>query len=149
MRERSPGVWELIVEAGRDPVTGKRRQISRVFRGSVREAKKARAELLTDVGRGRHNGTKTTVDDLFHEWVQELERKGRSPNTIHNYVKVYHHDIAHQRRGLKPRTVYQIHATMSSMLRFLACWVVHGPDGLVVIPARYTTRVSTSIKNST
>ena len=93
MREPSPGVWEPIVEAGRDPVTGKRRQISRVFRGSVREAKKARAELLTDVGRGRHNGTKTTVDDLFHEWVQELERKGRSPNTIHNYVKVYHHDI--------------------------------------------------------
>jgi hypothetical protein len=26
MRERSPGVWELIVENGRDPVTGKRRQ---------------------------------------------------------------------------------------------------------------------------
>ena len=23
MRERAPGVWEVIVEAGRDPVTGK------------------------------------------------------------------------------------------------------------------------------
>lgn len=34
MRERSPGVWELIVEAGRDPVTGKRRQASRIFRGN-------------------------------------------------------------------------------------------------------------------
>lgn len=33
MRERSPGVWELIVEAGRDPVSGKRRQLSRVFKG--------------------------------------------------------------------------------------------------------------------
>jgi len=35
MRERSPGVWELIVEAGHDPVTGKRRQASRIFRGTA------------------------------------------------------------------------------------------------------------------
>jgi hypothetical protein len=36
-------VWELIVENGRDPVTGKRRQISRVLRGNLRDAKKARS----------------------------------------------------------------------------------------------------------
>ena len=144
MRERSPGVWELIAEAGRDPVTGKRRQVSRVFRGNLRDAKQARAELLTEIGRGRHNGTRTNVEDLFHAWVQELERKGRSPNTVHNYKKVYRHDIAatlggvavskvttkmltdlygaHQRRGVKARTVYQIHATMSSMLTQACRW---------------------------
>jgi len=144
MRERSPGVWELIAEAGRDPVTGKRRQVSRVFRGNLRDAKKARAELVTELGRGRHTGSRATVDDLFSEWVKELERKGRSPNTIHNYVKVYRHDIAatlgkvavskvttkmltdlygaHQRRGLRARTVYQIHATMSSMLTQACRW---------------------------
>ncbi|MGD9750812.1 MAG: tyrosine-type recombinase/integrase [Acidimicrobiia bacterium] len=144
MRERSPGVWELIVQAGRDPVSGRRRQISRVFHGTQREAKKARAELLTEVGRGRHSGTRSTVDELFHEWIRELERKGRSPNTIRNYARVYHHDIeatlgntavskvttkmltdlygAHQRRGVKPRTVYQIHATMSSMLTQACRW---------------------------
>lgn len=38
MRERSPGTWELIVESGRDPVTGKRRQVSRIFRGTMRDA---------------------------------------------------------------------------------------------------------------
>ena len=129
MRERSPGVWQLILEAGGDPVTGKRRQISRTFHGNLRDAKKARAELLTEVGRGRHAGTRTTVDDLFHEWIKELERKGRSPNTIHNYAKVYRHDIAatlgtvpvskvttkmltdlygaHQRRGVKPPIQYR------------------------------------------
>ena len=76
MRERSPGVWELIVEAGRDPVTGRRRQVSQTFRGNARDAKKARAALLADVGRGRHTGTVTTVDQLFVEWLHELERKG-------------------------------------------------------------------------
>ncbi len=90
MRERSPGKWELIVEAPRDPVSGKRRQISRIFEGTLRDAKKARAE----VSRGRHTGSGATLDDLCEAWLVELERKGRSPNTIHNYRKTYQHDIA-------------------------------------------------------
>ena len=76
MRERSPGVWELVVEAGRDPVTGKRRQVSRVFRGNLREAKKARAELLVEVAKGRHTGSRATLDDLFADWIVELRAQG-------------------------------------------------------------------------
>jgi integrase len=137
MREKAPDVWELVVEAGRDVVTGRRRQVSRVFRGSLRDAKKARAELLVEVGKGRHNGSRATVEDLFNEWIVELERKGRSPNTIRGYENNYRRNIAptlgsvqvtkvtmkmltdlygaHQRRGLSPRSVYQIHACCSSM----------------------------------
>jgi integrase len=144
MRERSPGVWELIVESGRDPVTGKRRQTSRTFRGNLRDATKARSQLLAESTRGRHSGTRLTVDELFHQWIAELERKGRSPSTIHNYDKTYRRNIAptlgsrpvrkittkiltdlygeHQRRGLAPRTVYQIHATMSSMMTQACRW---------------------------
>src|SRR4051794_19773816 len=144
MRERAPGVWELIVEAGRDPVSGKRRQASRVFRGNLREAKKARAELLVDVAKGRHTGVRATLDDLFADWIVELVRKGRSPNTVHGYELVYHRNIqptlgtmqvtkvttktltdlygAHQRRGLAPRSVYQIHACLSSMFTQACRW---------------------------
>jgi Phage integrase, N-terminal SAM-like domain len=93
MRERSPGVWELIVEAGRDPLTGKRRQVSRVFRGNLRDANKARAALLVDVGKGRHTGAQATLDDLFAEWIVELRRKGRSPNTVRGYELVYERNI--------------------------------------------------------
>ncbi|MGZ4681791.1 MAG: hypothetical protein ACXWB2_15550 [Acidimicrobiales bacterium] len=66
-----------------------------MFRGNLRDAKKARAALLVEVGQGRHTGTKATVDQLFADWILELERKGRSPNTIHNYQKTY-------RRGGRP-----------------------------------------------
>ena len=53
--------WELIVEAGRDPVTGRKTAgESRVFHGTLRDAKKARAELLVEVGKGRHTGTAAT-----------------------------------------------------------------------------------------
>lgn len=144
MRERSPGVWELIVEAGHDPVTGKRRQASRIFRGTLPEAKKARAALLVEASKGRHTGTGATVEHLFHEWIIELERKGRSPNTIHGYKKSYERNIratlgsksvskvstkmltdlygAHQARGLAPATVYQIHACLSSMFTQACRW---------------------------
>jgi integrase len=144
MREKQPEVWELVVQAGIDPVTGKRRQVSRTFRGTMRDAKKARALLLTEVEKGRHTGTAATVDQLFADFLVELERKGRSPNTIHAYQRTYNRNIkatlgnvpvtkvttkmltdlygAHQRRGLKPRSVYQIHATLSSMFTQACRW---------------------------
>jgi integrase len=144
MRERAPGAWELIVEAGRDPVTGRRRQVSRMFYGSVREAKKARAELLVEVGKGRHTGTAATVGHLYAEWIVELRRKGRSPNTVYGYELVYNRNIrptlgnvavskvnskmltdlygAHQGRGLSARSVHQIHACLSSMFTQACRW---------------------------
>lgn len=76
MRERSPDVWELIVEAGRDPVTGRRRQVSRTFRGSMRDAKKARAELLVEATKGRHSGSKAKLDDLYADWILDLSHPG-------------------------------------------------------------------------
>ena len=144
MRERAPGTWELIVEAGRDPVTGRSRQVSRTFHGTLREAKKARAELLVEVGKGRHTGTAATVDQLYADWVTELRRKGRSPNTVYGYELVYKRNIrptlgkvpvtkvntkmltdlygAHQGRGLAARSVHQIHACLSSMFTQACRW---------------------------
>lgn len=93
IKSRKPGEWELVVEAGRDPVTGKRLRVSRIFRGNLREAKKARAVLLVEVGQGRHDGTRATVEELCQEWLVELVRKGRSPNTVANYRRHYEHDV--------------------------------------------------------
>jgi integrase len=144
MRERSAGVWELIVPAGLDPVTGRRRQVSRIFRGNLREARQARAELLTEVSKGRHAGTAATVEQLYGDWIVELRRKGRSPNTVYGYERVYERNIrptlggvavrkvttkmltdlygAHQARGLAARSVYQIHACASSMFTQACRW---------------------------
>lgn len=144
MRERAPDVWELIVETGRDPVTGRRRQVSRTFRGNLSSAKKERARLLTEAGKGRHDGTNANVGELFDEWILELTRKGRSPNTVDGYQRTYHRNIeptmaskrvtkvttkdltdlyrAHQARGLGPRSVYQIHAVLSSMFTQACRW---------------------------
>ena len=145
MRERSPGVWELIVEGGRDPVTGKRRQVSRVFRGNLRDAKKARAELLVEVGKGRHTGTGATR----RRPLRGVDRRAapQGPVAEHDQglrvgVPAQHPGVAsastpvrkvttkmltdlygaHQKRGLSPRSVYQIHACLSSMFTQACKW---------------------------
>ena len=46
-----------------------------ITRASVREAKKARAALLVEASKGRHEGTNASLDDLFGDWVVELKRK--------------------------------------------------------------------------
>ena len=109
-----------MVQAGRDPLTGKARQVSRTFRSNLHDAKAARAELIVELTKGRHAGSQATMDDLFADWIVELQRKGRSPNTVDSYEKVYPRNIqptfgakqvtkvtmltdlygAHQRRGL-------------------------------------------------
>ncbi len=84
----------MYVDAGRDPVTGKRRRVSRTFHGNLRDAKRARTKLLAEVSEGHHTGTRATVDQLHKAWLTELERKGRSPNTIDNYAKTYRRDVS-------------------------------------------------------
>ena len=144
VREVAPGVFELKVSTGKDPLTGRYRQVARRFRGTLRQAKTARAKLLVEVSEGRHVGARATVDDLFAEWLKELERKDRSPRTIDEYARRYRHDIqqalgstqvskvttkmltdlygAHQRRGAAPGSVRKIHATISSMMSQACRW---------------------------
>src|SRR5437763_1056674 len=84
-RQREPGVWELRVYAGVDPHTGKKRWISRTFRGGTREASKALAALATEIDGGDHRHDARTVNELFDAWLVHLEARGRAPATPHGY----------------------------------------------------------------
>jgi hypothetical protein len=60
----------VIVYAGRDPITGRKRQISRNVRGTKREAQAVRARLLVEVDEGRHITTGATFGDLVEQWFR-------------------------------------------------------------------------------
>ena len=49
--KRAPDYWELRVYSGRDPLTDKRRYVSRSFRGGKRDANNALAQLVAEVDR--------------------------------------------------------------------------------------------------
>jgi integrase len=71
----------VIVSGGRDPVTGKRRHVSRTVAGSKREAEAVLSQLLVDVGRGRHIGADVSVNELLDRWLAMAE-PDLSPSTV-------------------------------------------------------------------
>ena len=84
MWQRRPGVWEVRLEAGRDPVTGRRLQISRSVTGTKRDAQKALNELAVEADKGRYLGTATTFRQLSEQWLAFVGAD-LSPTTIRTY----------------------------------------------------------------
>ena len=141
--KREPDYWELRVYAGRDPVTKKRRYVSRAFRGGKREANNALAQLVAEVDR---EGIRTdaTINRLLNAHIDHLATRGRQQRTIDGYrtiaraiakdplgelplkkVTVKAIDDFYDRlvkRGLSPATVQRYHALMGAAYQQGMAW---------------------------
>ena len=73
--------WELVAYAGRDALTGRKRYVTRTFKGSKREAEAAVARLVTEVDDGAHRTASGTVGELLERWF-EVASPGWSPVTV-------------------------------------------------------------------
>lgn len=92
-RELRPGVWELRVSLGKDPATGKWKQLSKTFRGGSRAADAALRDLVDERVPARSDGVGATFGQLLDEWLDETERLDLSPTTIRNYKSQVEHTI--------------------------------------------------------
>jgi hypothetical protein len=70
MRERRKDYWELTVDAGRDPATGRRRRVVRTLRGTKRQAQRALNELLVLVDGGQTTASSATLAQLLRGWLE-------------------------------------------------------------------------------
>jgi integrase len=84
--------WELRVYVGRDPTTGRKKYLTRTFRGGKRAAEQELAKLVVEVGGGGHSSQDTTVSDLIDQWL-ELITPERSPTTARGYRWIVDHYI--------------------------------------------------------
>jgi integrase len=90
IRKRREGL-QVQVYAGRDPLTGRKRWVSRQVPGQTkaayRQAKKVEAELLEQVDRGEQRGSRTrTVGELVERWFTWRQQvRPISPVTVANY----------------------------------------------------------------
>jgi integrase len=143
-RKRREGVWELRVYVGRDPVTGKDRQVSRTFHGGSREADQALRELVEKYGGSPADGFGITFGKLLDRWLEECERMELSPTTMRTYraqikqtirpnlgkvllsrLTPKHLDDLYGRMktdGLSPKTIRNHHAIISSALHQAVRW---------------------------
>ena len=130
---RGEDYWELEVPAGRDPVTGRRRRVTRTSRGTKRDAERWATSVVSEVDRGRGGGSTATVGELLDRWL-ELGGRHLSPTTRRRYLGLIERhiepalgsvalrrlDASHLDgldnglldKSLAPATVRQVHAVL-------------------------------------
>jgi len=130
--------------AGRDPVTGRNRQLSKTVRGSKTQARQRLNALVAEAQAGRYDGTSSTFGDLVTKWLT-LTEKDHSPTTFRTYrnllknhilpglgdrpvnsIRTIDLDQLYQgltsRAGLAPASVRQIHAIIRRAFRQAVMW---------------------------
>ena len=143
-RQKKKGVWEVRVYVGRDPVTGKPRQISKTVRGGARDADAVIRDLIDKQVPARSDGIGVTVSQLLDKWLDECSRLDLSPTTIRTYTSQIDKTIrprlgavqltrltaknlddlyaAMKAQGSSPKTIRNYHAIMSSALHQAERW---------------------------
>lgn len=144
MRERRPGVWELIVQLPRDSSAGRHRQLSRTVHGTKREAQRALAALVTEVSAGKVNASGTTVTALLERWAAQVEGD-LSPTTMREYRRLIakrigpdlgklalrqitaqrldaYYAVLGKEHGLSAATIRHVHAVLSGALGQAVRW---------------------------
>ena len=84
-RKKREGVWEIRAYIGRDPVSGKPRQVSKTVHGGARAADNALRDLVEKQAPSRTDGVGTTVSQLLDRWLEECDRLDLSPTTMRTY----------------------------------------------------------------
>jgi integrase len=87
-------VWELRVHAGRNPVTGKPRYVSRTVKGTADIADEKMAELVDEVTGDEHDGDDITFGELLDRWLNHATIiKDLSPTTVREYKRLIEKNI--------------------------------------------------------
>jgi hypothetical protein len=86
---RGGASWTVIFDLGADPVTGKRRQLSRAVKGPKREAEALLVQLLheRDSGVERPSG-KLTVAVFLEKWLRDYVKVNCAPKTYVTYCQI-------------------------------------------------------------
>jgi integrase len=84
IRQRG-NAWQVIVHAGRDPITGKRRNLTGTAR-TKREAQALRAQLVNQANEGRRPPTDATLAQLLERWFEMADLAWSTRVTYRGYL---------------------------------------------------------------
>ena len=118
MTQRRPGVWELVLNLGRD-TRGIRRRRTETFHGNKTQAQRRLRELVADFERGVRPAESIRLADWLARYLDEHIRPNRSVATAERYegiIRMYL--VPHLgRRDLDKLTPRQIQNWETSLLR--------------------------------
>lgn len=94
IRQRSKGSWSIVIDVGRDPQTGKRRQEWQTVKGTKGEAQRALREMLNSVeGGGYVKPSRITVGEWLKEWLNGYVELNCSARTKASYEMIIRRHI--------------------------------------------------------
>ena len=152
IRKRSKDTWTIVIDAGRDPSTGKRSQQWVSVKGTKKDAERKLAELVHQVDTGGFvRPAKVTVAEFLDRWLHDYAWPNLAPRTAEGYEQIirghlipglgyipltqlrpehlqqyYADKLASGRRdgkgSLSPRTVRHHHVTLHGALQSAVKW---------------------------
>ncbi len=113
------GSWTYVVDVGRDPASGQRRQLKRSGFRTQTEASAALAEVMTEVEDGRYRDDgRRTVESFLREWIESKVANGLAATTARSYRQHIDAYLVPHLGHLRMRDLRPAH--VSRMLRALA-----------------------------
>lgn len=89
IRQRTKGSWEICLDVGQDPSTGKRRRHHETVKGGKGAAQKRLAELLVSIGKGVYTKpTKLTVGEYLEQWLGGYVSTNCASRTRERYEEI-------------------------------------------------------------
>lgn len=94
IRRRSKGSWEITVDIGRDPVTGKRLRHFESIRGAKKDAERRLRELLHSLEYGGYaKPMRITLGAWLNDWLNSYVKTKCSPRTLDGYHTIVKHHL--------------------------------------------------------
>lgn len=89
IRRRGRDSWAVVIDLGRDPGTGKRKQAWRSLKGTKRDAEALLVQLLhqRDMGVDQSPG-KATVAEYLERWLRDYVQSSTAPRTFERYEQI-------------------------------------------------------------
>jgi len=101
IRQRGKHSWEVAFDMGRDPLTGKRRQVWRTVKGSKADAQRELRELLRSVEKGDYvKPSRITLGELLEEWLSGYVDGNCSPRTKASYEQIARRHVSPKLGGI-------------------------------------------------
>ncbi|MCK8817178.1 site-specific integrase [Natroniella sulfidigena] len=86
LRKRGNNRWQICIEKGRDPVTGKRERIYRTVNGTKKEAEKEMHRLAHEIETGAYiEPSELSVKEYLLKWFEDYCEPNLAPSTLESY----------------------------------------------------------------
>jgi len=82
IKQRAKGSWSVVIDAGKDPETGKRRQHWHTIKGTKRDAQRTLNEMLVSLEKDVYiKPNKLTLGEWLLEWLDSYAAMNTTPRT--------------------------------------------------------------------